>query len=88
MALIRTIHHGIIKRSDTIITTFTASSRQKLVYELNTWFFDFFYASNFDIQQLPPLDDWTHSSENMSCWSIEFPDTSWEVSIRHEIMEF
>ena len=88
MPLVKNIHHGGIRKDGNIVKTFAAPNRQKLVYEINNWFFDFFYAGDIDIQQLPPLDDWTHSSEDVSCWSVKFPDATWEVWIRHEIMEF
>lgn len=88
MAFMKTIHHGGIRRDGNIVQTFVKTSRQKLVYEINTWFLDFFYAQGDDIQQLPPLDDWTRSSEDISCWSIQFPDSTWEVWIRHELIEF
>ena len=88
MALVKTLHHGGIRKDGKIVETFVKSRRQTLMYDINTWFFDYFYANELDIQQLPPLDDWTRSVEDGTCWSIKFPDTTWEVWIRHEIMEF
>lgn len=88
MLAIKTIHLAGIKQHNIIIKTFTAASRQKLIYELNTWFFDYFYANQYPIKQLPPIDDWKRSTEDATYWSIKFPDDNWEVWIRHELMEF
>lgn len=88
MALLKNIHHGVIQHNGHIVKTLVESNRQKLIYELNTWFLDYCYANNLDIEQLPPLDDWTRSDEDASCWAVEFPDATWQVSIRHELMEF
>lgn len=88
MLAMKTIHHGGIRQNGVIVNTFTAATRQKLIYELNSWFFDYFYAHKLDIKQLPPLDDWIRSTEDVSYWSLTFPDTTWEVWIRHELMEF
>ena len=88
MIAIKTVHRGGIRQNGAIVQTFVTASRQKLVYELNSWFFDYFYANKHDIKQLPPLDDWLRSTEDGSYWSLAFPDDMWEVWIRHELMEF
>lgn len=88
MATVKTVHHGVIIRSDRIIKTISRSSRQELIYELNSWFFDYFYTNRLDILQLPPLDDWERSVEDDSCWFIKFPFDEWMVEIKHELMEF
>lgn len=88
MLTMKTIHHGGIRQDGVIVQTFSAPSRQKLIYELNSWFFDYFYANKQDIEQLPPLDDWHRSIEDVSYWSLSFPNNTWEVWIRHELMEF
>lgn len=87
MPTIKTIHHGGIEHDGHVIKHFSEPSRQKLMYELNSWFFDMLYASGRDIVQLPPLDDWNHSAENTTYWSFTFLD-EWHVWITHEIMEF
>jgi hypothetical protein len=88
MALVKVLHQGGISRNGHIIKTFTKPSRQKLIYELNTWFFDYFYAGDLDVQQLPPLDDWTRAVEDPLYWSIQFPDDTWSVWITQEVIEF
>jgi hypothetical protein len=88
MTVVKTVHHGGIKNGDKIIQVFTAPSRHELIKELNSWFFDYFYANRETIVELPPLDDWTHSTEDYSYWSVSFPEDIWTVWIRHEPLEF
>jgi hypothetical protein len=49
MLAMKTIHHGGIRQNGVIVQTFTTPSRQKLVYELNSWLFDYFYANKLEI---------------------------------------
>lgn len=88
MPLLKTLHHGGIRRDGHLIHVFTESSRQKLIYAINNWFLDYFYANQIDILQLPPLDDWQRSTEDGTYWSVKFPDETWDVFVRSELIEF
>ena len=88
MAVVKTVHLGGIEKDNQRIKTFAAPSRLELIKELNSWFFDYCYGRGIKIEQLPPLDDWIHSNEDSTYWSVDFPDTNWVVWIRYEPMEF
>ena len=87
MALVKYVHEGAIVHKDKTLKTFVQSSKTKLLYDINCWFFDYLRANDMTIDQLPPLDDWVRSKEDPSYWSIELQD-DWWVWIRAEIVEF
>jgi hypothetical protein len=88
MPVVKTVHHGGIEHNGKLAKVFAKSSRPELVKELNSWFFDYFYANKEKVRQLPPLDDWTHSTEDATYWYIGFPEGEWKVWISWEPVEF
>jgi hypothetical protein len=88
MPVLKTVHMGAISLDKEGMFSVMRPDRHKLMYELNSWFFDYFYANKLDIRNLPPLDDWTHSQEDCLLWSIQFPDEHWTITIRSETLEF
>ena len=87
MVILKYVHTGGIKVDDHIIFVTTSSSRQKIIYQLNTWLFDHLYANKENIQQLPPMDDWTRSHEDLHRWDLKFLD-KWNIWITQEQLEF
>jgi hypothetical protein len=85
---LKTVHVGGITHTDGTTVTFTSSSRPKLVTEIDNWFTEYFKGLNETILPLPPLDDWDHSHEDNTYWSIKFPITGWTVWTRNEILTF
>jgi hypothetical protein len=87
MALVKSIHVGVIVHDARTIKTFVQSSKTKLLYDINCWFFDYFRSRDTAIHQLPPLDDWTCSKDDASYWYLALDD-GWAVWIRSDIVEF
>jgi hypothetical protein len=88
MPLLKTVHVGAIQLGHETMCTIVRSDRQKLIYALNDWMFDYQYANRMEIKQLPPLDDWCHSTEDVTYWSVAFPNPEWSVTVRAEPIEF
>lgn len=88
MPVLKTVHMGAISLDKESMFSVIRPTRHTIIYELNSWFFDYFYANKLDILSLPPLDDWIHSPEDLSLWYINFPDDHWIITIRHEMLEF
>lgn len=88
MPLLKTVHVGSIQLGSETLCTLVSSDRQKLIYALNDWLFDYQYANRMEIKQLPPLDDWKHSTEDNTYWSVEFPNPEWAIAVRAEPIEF
>jgi hypothetical protein len=86
--LVKTVHIGGINLGKENMATVFQAKRQKLIYELNDWIFEYQYAHQYPIQQLPPLDDWMRSQEDATCWYVHFPDPEWTVWVRSSIIEF
>lgn len=86
--LLKTVHIGSILLGRETMCTVIRGTRHEVLYELNGWFFDYFHAHQYPIRQLPPLDDWERSNEDLSYWSIAFPDVEWRVWIRSELIGF
>ena len=79
------VHSGTIRHQDQII--FIASprrTRNDILHELNWWLFDYFYAQGTPFIRIPPLDDWTRSSEHHNHWFVHFPDTDWLLTIMED----
>jgi len=87
MPVIRTIHVGVIVHKMITLKILTAATKHQLLYDLNSWFFDYFRTNGYPVEQLPPLDDWIHSSENDRYWQITFPNNEWTVWIRSDTLE-
>ena len=87
MSLIKTIYVGAIIHNAKTVKTFVQSSKTKLLYDINCWFFDHYRSNDAPVYQLPPLDDWTLSKEDSSYWYIALED-DWAVWIRSDIVEF
>jgi hypothetical protein len=81
MPRVHYVHIGCINHDNKTLKIINREKRHELIYDLNNWFFDYFYANQQVIRSLPPLDDWTRSHENPSMWSIEFPFPDWVVQI-------
>jgi hypothetical protein len=88
MPLFKIVHLGGIDLGRERCVTVIKGKRAEVLYELNNWLFDFFYAHCQPIKQLPHLDDWTHSDEDDSHWSVAFPDIEWQVWLKSELIEF
>jgi hypothetical protein len=88
MSLLKTVHVGTIQLGPETMFTIVKPDRQKLIYALNDWMFDYQYANSMDIKQIPPLDDWDHSHEDATCWAINFPNLEWTIIVRAEPIEF
>lgn len=88
MPLLKTVHIGSIQLGVETLYTVVKPDRQKCIYCLNDWLFDYQYVNQLEIHQLPPLDDWIHSLEDVSCWSIQFPNQEWQITVRAEPIEF
>jgi hypothetical protein len=87
MTVVKSVHVGAIIHNAKTIKTFVESSKTKLLYDINCWFFDYFRAHNSLIHQLPPLDDWTRSKDDPSYWYLTI-DNKWAVWTRSDIIEF
>jgi len=81
--LIRFMHYGEITHNDKRVATAVAPTKQRVIYELNSWFFDYFYANDLTVQQLPAIDDWSRSDEDVRCEYVTFPAEGWLVSINY-----
>lgn len=89
MPQVRTVHLGGIDRNRESVCTVVKGNRAGLVKELNNWLFDYFYAQGQPIQQLPPLDDWSKSTEDSTYYYVSsFPAMEWHIWIKSEICEF
>lgn len=88
MGVLRSVHLGVILHNDIIVKILIDGKKSKLLRELNNWFFDYFKVRKEEILQLPPLDDWEHASEDSSFWQCHFPDDTWKIWIRTDIVEF
>jgi len=86
--LVKTVHIGGISLMKEDMFTVVRAKRHLTISELNNWLFDYLYAHEYPIKQLPPLDDWTRSSEDATYWHIKFPDPEWTIWIRSESVEF
>lgn len=84
----RIVHIGILQHNSVIIKVFTQASLVKLIYEINTWFFEHYKLTDLTVYQLPPLDDWEHSVENDSYYEVFDPSKSWKVSIQEVEVQF
>lgn len=82
----RAIHTGCIVHNSVTLCIINKESRKELLYELNNWFFDYFYANQHNIRSLPPLDDWIRSAENPRLWTVQFPNQEWSVKIWDEFL--
>lgn len=77
MTVIKPVHVGGIDCERERLFDVLRGSRHELIYELNNWLFDYFYSRNLCIKQLPPMDDWTHSIEDETFWSIDLDN--WKI---------
>lgn len=87
MALVKSVHVGAIVHDARTIKTVVQSSKTKLLYDINCWFFDYFRSHDAPVHQLPALDDWTRSKDDPSYWYLAL-DNGWAVWIRSDIVEF
>lgn len=88
MPRMHTVHMGVISHNGTALKTCAKPNRHELLFELNNWFFDYFYANQLPIRSIPPLDDWTRSTEHMNIWTVHFPTPEWTIQIESEPMVF
>ena len=88
MSRMLSVHIGGIDLGRDRLFDVVKTKRSDVLYELNNWLFDYRYANQLPIIQLPALDDWTHSHEDGSYWSIAFPDSEWNIWMRSELLEF
>ena len=89
MPLLKYVHIGTITVEKDTVSIVVRASRHLVMYELNNWVFDFSYTNNLpQYLTLPPLDDWTHSTEDASYWHFELPDHAIRVTVRTELLEF
>lgn len=86
--LTKQIHVGTILCAKRLEYMSIRASKHDVLKELNDWMFDYLHVNKYPIKQLPPLDDWIRSDEDMSLWSIEFPHAPWLITIRHENIVF
>ena len=88
MPIIKTVNVGGILNADGTTVTFVSPTRNELITELNIWFHEYFRGLNQSVEPLPPLDDWEHSHEDDTHWSVKFPDEEWLVWTRYEPISF
>lgn len=88
MSQVRVIHLGGIDLHRESVCTVVRSNKVQLFKELNNWLFDYLYVNGRPIVQLPPLDDWSRSTEDGSYYYLAFPDLEWNIWIRSEPIEF
>jgi hypothetical protein len=82
------VHSAGIEHRGKLVKTLISASRTNLLYELNNWLFDYLHKTGRTIEHLPPLDDWDHSIEKESYWSILFPTDEWFIWIQTDDVEF
>lgn len=82
------LHIGGVDNGRERLFTAYKGSRSEVLYDLNNWLFDFFYIHKLTIEQLPPLDDWTHSTEDESYWAVAFQADMFQVWVRTELIEY
>ena len=88
MPLLKRVHIGQIKFNSEIRKVVVRGKQNHVMREINDWMFDHLYATGKPIQQLPPLDDWSRSTEDPSVWYLAFPDADWLITIQQELVEF
>lgn len=85
---IKLLHIGGVDLGKERLCTVFKTTQPQVIHELNNWFFDYLYANQKPIRQLPPLDDWTHSTEDVTFWSVGFPEHDWCVWVKSDILEY
>lgn len=88
MTTLKTVHLGAVVLGRETVFALCRPTLHKTIAELNNWLFDYLYANQLPIHQLPPLDDWTHAIEDDTLWFIHFPDDEWLVTVKSELLEF
>lgn len=88
MPTTKVVHAGGIIGAGGTTITFVAPSRTELVADINVWLYNHFKELGETVLPLPPLDDWNHSHEDDTNWSIKFPGEEWVVWIRYESVAF
>jgi hypothetical protein len=88
MTRLLALHVGGIDTGRERLYTSFKGTRAEILYDLNNWLFDYLYAHQLPIVQLPPLDDWIHSTEDVSFWSFNFPTGDLSVWLRSELIDF
>ena len=88
MTLLKRVYVGQLHLNGEPQKTFVRGKRKELLLDLNGCIFDYLNNNNLPIKNLPPLDDWSRSSENPELWSLQFPDAEWLVTMQSEVIEF
>lgn len=88
MTLLKTIHIGGVNLGKENMTTIFKPKRHDVIYELNSWIFDYNHSHGYPIKQLQPLDDWQRSEDDPTYWFCHLPDAEWTVWVRSELVEF
>lgn len=86
--MIRIVYYGGILHNNILKHLVVESHYNKIITNLNNWFFDYFYSNDIPVKKLPVLDDWSRSEENIKYWYIGFPSTEWHVWVQSEYIEF
>ena len=88
MSTLKTMYIGGISHEDGTGAILVASTFSDFIFDVDGWFFEYFHASNKEAVAIPPLDDWQHSQEDNTYWSIAFPSDEWTVWVRREDIGF
>lgn len=83
------VYLGGIEHNGNLVKTFVSGlTKHDLLYNMDTWFLDYFIRTEADLRKLPPLDDWNHSEDDETYWTINFPNENWKLWIRSEKTTF
>ncbi len=88
MSISRLLHSGTVRIGKETVFTINKGTRHLCLAELNNWIFDHCYAHGLPIVQLPPLDDWTHSTEDILVWSFVPDVKDVTIILKSELVEF
>jgi len=91
MIITKLVHIGGITHNNEVFCTVVAPNRNKMIYELNNYMFDYQYVHNKPIsvlKQLPSLDDWTHSKEDNDYWYIDYLEEKLHIWMKTELIDF
>ena len=82
MATVKVVHIGGIDSPESTLQEFIAESRVAVMYKINVWLLDYCKKVKDPIVQLPPLDDWTRSREDLSKWTYDIPEMEFGAWIK------
>jgi hypothetical protein len=89
MPLTKLVYYGGIYIENELMFTTVGGKQSEVIKELNSWLFDYQYnILDGDIEELPPLDDWTRGKEDHNYWNIYFPTRHELVWITNHFIDF